>query len=141
MNTETIDLDAIKIGDEVNLHYADCPGAAQGGVVTRILFNPWVIELRCGTAGYIREFRRHEIDHATIEVPLDASECLNYGPDCRGQVDYRWSGGTRHWPRCEFHIEQRLKAREDSSERYADSDCVPDWFDPADAGERWEDDY
>ena len=33
-----------------------------------------------------------------------------------------------------------LDRYENSIERYADSDVPPDWFDPAAAGERWDDD-
>jgi hypothetical protein len=35
----------------------------------------------------------------------------------------------------------RLERYEDSMEKYARSDVAPSWFDPADAGERWDDDY
>jgi hypothetical protein len=34
-----------------------------------------------------------------------------------------------------------LDRRENSIERWADSDVPPPWFDPTFAGERWEDDY
>jgi hypothetical protein len=73
---------------------------------------------------------------------LESDECLEYGPDCRGSVEYHTVGSSiRAWPRCEFHIEQRLEQYEDSIEMYADSDVEPDWFDPTIAGERWSDDY
>lgn len=71
------------------------------------------------------------------------ARCLNENEDCNGPVELRWPGyGTRSWPRCEFHGEERIERHNDpnSVARYADSDCVPDWFDPAYAGERWEED-
>lgn len=62
---------------------------------------------------------------------------------CRGPVEYHTIGSSlQAWPRCRLHFEQRLQRYEESElERYADSDVAPDWFDPADAGERWDDDY
>jgi hypothetical protein len=103
--------------------------------------NVGFVTLECGTAKVIRAIDMDEVDHWTREVPLDADECLNYGPDCRGPVDYHWTGGTRSWPRCEYHQDKRMASREGSVERYANSDVVPDWFDPMDAGEHWNDDY
>lgn len=72
------------------------------------------------------------------------ARCLNENDDCNGPVELRWPGyGHRSWPRCEFHGEERIERHNDpnSVARYADSDCVPEWFDPAYAGERWEADY
>lgn len=70
-------------------------------------------------------------------------ECLESGPHCSGPVEYWHSGGSygRSWPRCTFHGERRLDRYENSMERYAHSDVVPDWFDPSIVGERWGDDY
>lgn len=75
----------------------------------------------------------------------DPLECLD-GPndDCKGPVEYRCSPGIKGkaWPRCEYHIERRFANYEKSSERYADSDMRPAWFDEADIDERWgPDDY
>ena len=47
----------------------------------------------------------------------------------------------KSFPRCDFHQDQREQDRENSMERYADCDVAPSWFDPAYAGERWDDDY
>jgi hypothetical protein len=71
------------------------------------------------------------------------AHCLEESDACRGPVALWHSGGSggRSWPRCTFHGERRLERFENSMERYADSDLAPDWFDPADAGERWDDDY
>lgn len=60
---------------------------------------------------------------------------------CRGPVEYHTLDGLRSWPRCTAHFERRLNRYENSLERYANSDVAPSWFDPAAAGERWDDDY
>lgn len=74
---------------------------------------------------------------------MTAPECLDDHGDgtCRGPVAFHSiDGRDRAWPRCDRHWADRLTRREASIERYADSDVPPDWFDPAAAGERWEDD-
>lgn len=81
----------------------------------------------------------------SIDGDHHPARCLDGGPDgddCTGPVDLWYSGGLngRSWPRCTYHGEQRLNRYENSSERWADSDCPPSWFDPAYAGERWDDD-
>lgn len=79
-----------------------------------------------------------QIDRIVQEVAHEPDECLEYGPDCNGPVDYHWTGGTQSWPRCDHHQQRRMERREESLERYADSDGAPPaWFDPADAGETW----
>ena len=69
--------------------------------------------------------------------------CLDASPanSCSGDVEYHSIDGLRAWPRCEKHFDLRLERYEDSMEKYAQSDVAPSWFDPADAGERWDDDY
>lgn len=68
--------------------------------------------------------------------------CLNQSEDCAGPVKlYLRPSDWTSWPRCEFHQDKREQQRENSMERYADSDVEPDWFDPSYAGERWDDDY
>lgn len=66
-------------------------------------------------------------------------ECMNGPEGCQGPVEYHSirPGLDRAWPRCEKHWFDRLDARENSMERYADSDVVPGWFDPTYAGEEW----
>jgi hypothetical protein len=78
----------------------------------------------------------------SIDGDHHPARCLNHNEDCSGPVDLWWSGGShgRSWPRCTYHGEQRQESYENSMERYADSDVIPDWFDPAYAGERWFDD-
>lgn len=70
-------------------------------------------------------------------------ECLDdHGEDnCRGEIEYRSVPGGNAFPRCVAHFDARMDRYENSIERYADSDVVPDWFDPSYAGERWDDDY
>lgn len=74
-------------------------------------------------------------------LPLREITCLNEGPDCEGPVEFHLRPSDwKSFPRCEFHQAQREEQRENSMEKYADSDIAPDWFDPSYAGERWEDD-
>ena len=77
---------------------------------------------------------------------LNADECLEYHDGdngCQGPVGYHWNGDPagKTWPRCTNHQDRRERARDNSIEKYANSDVAPAWFDPADAGERWDDDY
>lgn len=76
----------------------------------------------------------------------EPAECLDgrgTGEDCSGPVALWHSGGAsgRSWPRCTRHGDERLARHDNSIEAYADSDVPPSWFDPAYAGERWDDDY
>lgn len=72
-------------------------------------------------------------------------ECLDdHGENtCEGDVEYHSvdPGRAAAFPRCDYHWGERLMRRENSIERYENSDVAPSWFDPADAGERWDDDY
>jgi hypothetical protein len=71
------------------------------------------------------------------------ARCLDdhTGIACRGPVELRYSPfGQRSWPRCAAHEDAQWERYDDSIARYSYSDCVPDWFDPDYAGERWEDD-
>lgn len=64
-------------------------------------------------------------------------ECIDGPQGCVGPVELRWPGsGTRLWPRCERHGEERLEREEDLSGRYPT--LQPSDFDELDAGERWE---
>jgi len=73
----------------------------------------------------------------------ESPECLDdYGEGtCRGPVEYRMplSGTGRAFPRCEAHWEERLGVQEGINRRYPQT--APADFDPAYAGERWEEDY
>lgn len=71
---------------------------------------------------------------------FEDNECLERGDDCSGPVEYHLTGrATKAWPRCAFHQERRSERYENSMERYADTDVVPDWFDSSYAGESWGD--
>lgn len=70
-----------------------------------------------------------------------SEKCVDeYRGDCDGEVGWGWTG-YRDMPLCSRHWERRYSNYEDSIARFADSDVPPEWFDPAYAGERWEDDY
>ena len=74
----------------------------------------------------------------------DYESCLDFRDDgsCRGSVEFMSVDGRgRAWPRCLTHRNARLDRYEGSIEQYAHSDVIPSWFDPMDAGERWDDDY
>jgi hypothetical protein len=67
--------------------------------------------------------------------------CLQEGPCCSGPVAYHLNpdrDDLRAFPRCEYHQEARLAEAERNLELL--SDTPPAWFDPAYAGERWEED-
>jgi hypothetical protein len=67
--------------------------------------------------------------------------CLQHGPDCAGPVEYRMplSGTGRAFPRCDAHWEKRLDEQERINRTYPET--APSDFDPAYAGERWDEDY
>ena len=70
-----------------------------------------------------------------------ASACID-GPDgCRGAVALRWPGyGAKRYPRCERHGQARVDRERDNVAKYApDGPAAPADFDPAIAGERWDD--
>ena len=64
------------------------------------------------------------------------------GPEgCRGPVEWRTTPDRddfKHFPRCEAHFERRCEQAERTLELM--SDVPPRWFDPAYAGERWDED-
>ena len=63
---------------------------------------------------------------------------------CRGPVEWRRSPYNplgSAFPRCEQHFDEVLDKHEETNRRYPDSPTPPAWFDPADAGERWDYDY
>lgn len=73
--------------------------------------------------------------------PLTHDDCLNGPEGCEGEVEYRHplSGTGRPFPRCEKHWDERLTEQERITSAYPDSPSPPDWFDPAYAGETWDD--
>jgi hypothetical protein len=71
---------------------------------------------------------------------MDVIECLDGPEGCSGAVEFRMplSPSGRAFPRCDKHWGIRLDKEEDSIPWR--SDIAPSWFDPAYAGERWDDD-
>lgn len=70
-----------------------------------------------------------------------APRCLESSPACKGKVEFHLNpdrDDLKAFPRCEFHQERRLDAAERTREFR--SDVPPSWFDPAYAGERWDED-
>lgn len=136
MRYQTIERDDVVIGAEIDLWFLPDGNGGWGGKV--LSFDDTTVTTAGGTSQIVRTARWDEVHHLTIEVALDADECLQFGPDCKGVVDYRTTGSSmRAWPRCEFHADKRQRSYETTSERYADSDCAPSGFDPADIGERF----
>lgn len=74
--------------------------------------------------------------------PLTHADCIG-GEGCAGEVHYRsaLSGTGRSFPRCDKHWNDRLDLEARLRRDYPDTDTPPAWFDPANAGERWNDDY
>lgn len=68
--------------------------------------------------------------------------CLSASETCFGAVEYRepLSGSGQPFPRCERHWQLRLAEHERINDRYPDSPVAPANFDPAFAGERWDED-
>lgn len=74
----------------------------------------------------------------------DPLECLEAADgDCKGAVEYRPSltGTGTAIERCDYHWTKRLDKEEELREVYPDSPFPPPWFDPANAGEHWDEDY
>jgi len=64
-------------------------------------------------------------------------ECYESGRgNCSGKLQY-----CDKLVRCDKHCDDFYDRMEDINRRYPDSDVAPDWFDPMNAGERWNDDY
>lgn len=68
-------------------------------------------------------------------------ECLDGPKGCQGQVEYRMalSSTGRQFPRCEQHWDERVAEQDRINERYPWNQ--PSNFDPAYAGERWDEEY
>ncbi len=68
--------------------------------------------------------------------------CQEHRQGCNGPVEMRLHSFNdwKSFPRCEFHWEQRLEEQERINRLYApNSDVPPIGFDPAAAGEVWDD--
>lgn len=71
----------------------------------------------------------------------DELTCLDrHDGECSGPVEYRaaLSGTGRPFPRCDAHWDRRLTRQEEINRRYPPN--APADFDPAYAGERWDED-
>ena len=84
-------------------------------------------------------------DDSNDDEQIDELHCIDdNGEDtCEGPVEFRMalSGTGRAFERCDYHWGTRLQEEERIRRDYPDSPCAPSWFDPMDAGERWDDDY
>jgi allantoicase len=72
------------------------------------------------------------------------NRCLDdHDGDCSGVVEeYPSLAGTGTMiPRCEHHYEKHEERHYDHLKVYPDSSIAPSWFDPAAAGEHWDNDY
>lgn len=60
--------------------------------------------------------------------------------DCAGVVEFRESLSGTGTPieRCDYHWDKRLDKQEEHLQRFPDSSTPPAWFDPAYAGESWD---
>jgi hypothetical protein len=74
---------------------------------------------------------------------LTHDDCLDGPTDCEGPVEYRMalSGTGKPFPRCDKHWDERLDKQDEINQRYPDSPVAPADFDPAYAGEHWDEDY
>lgn len=75
---------------------------------------------------------------------MTKEQCLeHHKEECSGEVEFRMalSASGKNFPRCEYHWNKRLESHEAHVKVYPDSPIAPSWFDPADAGERWDDEY
>ena len=75
-----------------------------------------------------------------MEEPL---ECLDaHKSPCEGPVEYRMalSATGRNFPRCDKHWGERLDEQDRINRKYGGV-AAPSDFDPAYAGERWDEDY
>lgn len=130
---------SVKVGDRGTVWWGGC---GQGGTVTAI--DPdGAIEIT-GPAGNVTKVTKPDrFVPAAAEAEQD--QYRTYGwDDFENRNEHRdefpseaaelaydigWSDASRYGDR-----------NRDSIARYADSDVVPEWFDPTIAGERWDDD-
>jgi hypothetical protein len=72
----------------------------------------------------------------------DNRSCLReHKGNCEGEIGVRYSDlGTAIYE-CAKHQQETLDYLDGVRRRYPDTSNPPSWFDEADAGERWDDDY
>lgn len=73
--------------------------------------------------------------------PDETPDCLDGPEGCDGPVEFRMalSATGRSFPRCDHHWQLRLIEQERITRTYPEQ--APADFDPAYAGERWDDEY
>jgi len=135
MNRKNINPFDVQIGDEVTVWHGEHGHYGQGGRVTSYTGAVMVLT---GPDGQLHQFTQPEIKRIEVEMPYEASDCLDHSDKCRGPVADWYSGGLygRTWPRCTRHGELRLAQAEANAE--LEYDVVPSWFDPSYAGESWD---
>lgn len=83
-------------------------------------------------------------DHQPWCPEIEPLACLERDSgDCEGPVEWHSTdpGVRPAFPRCAFHWALRCGLEDRLRRDYPDSPMAPSWFDPANAGERWDDDY
>lgn len=134
-----IEFDALEVGMLVGFSKG---GAGRRGVILA-LPRPGVAHMESGTdkIRWIAHFG--DYDRVVEEHPLAPEECISFHEgNCVGDVEWRGAPSGSAIERCEFHNAERWDQYQSSeTERYADSDVPPPGFDPAYAGERWDDEY
>lgn len=121
------------IGKEVVVW--DNNGCGQGGIL--LTATPEIIAV-CGPLGDVSTFFA---PHSSIQIEksIPVEECLEYGSECRGEVDYRSFGYGSTTIRCDYHWDKRIEIEDGIRERYPDN--PPSDWSPMDAGESWYEDY
>lgn len=142
-NYSTLAVADLAIGQNivVALHYPHS-SASQGGEVTAITDD--AVTLTCGTARIIVTFTLAQLSagRVQLETAYAATECAEYGVTCDGEVDEHVSrSGMTSTLRCEAHHYAHCDRLDAISRRYPDSPSAPGWFDPAYAGESWDETY
>ena len=141
MRYQYLSWDEVEPGQDLTVWWKEPNGAGQGGIVRKV--GPIALSLDLPLGDTLTVWKS-QVDELSIEVAIPLDECIEYDPDfCEGVADHRSVDGFGSAPvRCDYHWALRLERRENSLEKYANSDLPPAWFDPAYAGERWaEDDY
>jgi hypothetical protein len=75
-------------------------------------------------------------------VPMLPEDCMEYShrDECSGSVMFHLrTGDLSVWPRCVKHGKAWQKEQDRIERTYPDSPNPPAWFDPAYAGEVWDD--
>lgn len=84
---------------------------------------------------------RYSTDGSEVFPGATGVACLDGPGECEGAVEYRTTPDRtdlKAFPRCEAHFTRRMASVERNLE--LTSDVPPAWFDPAAAGESWDED-